>query len=91
MKILSLLLFFFTLSAGAQTAITVTVKEEETNAPLPFSTVSTNGVNYVTDIDGKVTLQNPGTVFTSSYTGYTPKKQTFKMACAFIRYCFLHK
>jgi len=78
MKILSLLLFFFTLSAEAQTAITVTVKEEETNAPLPFSTVSTNGVNYVTDIDGKVTLQNPGTVFTSSYTGYTPKKTYVK-------------
>ena len=78
MKILSLLLFFFTLSVGAQTAITITVKDAETKAPLPFSTVNTNGKHFVSDIDGKVVIHDPGTVFTASYTGYADKKTYLK-------------
>lgn len=63
---------------GAQTAITVTVKDADTKAPLPFSTVTTNGKNIVTDIDGKVVVHNPGAVFTTTYTGYADKKTYLK-------------
>lgn len=78
MKILSLLLFFFTLSIGAQTAITITVKDAETKAGLPFSTVTTNGKTFITDIDGKVVVPDPGTIFVTTYTGYTAKKTYLK-------------
>jgi Family of unknown function (DUF5686) len=78
MKLHILSFLLFTTFAFAQTAITISVKDEDNKGPLPFSTVTTNDVNYVTDIDGKVTLQNPGTIFTVSYTGYTPAKTYVK-------------
>ncbi|AWH84081.1 hypothetical protein HYN59_02680 [Flavobacterium album] len=75
MKTLTLLLFFFTLSVGAQTAITVTVKDAENNSPLPFATVESNGKSFIADIDGKVVVTHSG-VITVSYTGYTSQKIT---------------
>ena len=78
MKTLSLFLLFFTLSLGAQTPITITVKDADTKSVLPFSTVTTNGRTAATDIDGKIVIQDPGTIFTVSYTGYTSKKMYLK-------------
>ncbi|MEL1245579.1 DUF5686 family protein [Flavobacterium sp. DGU11] len=75
MKTLTLLFFFFTLSVGAQTAITVTVKDAENNSPLPFATVESNGKSLIADIDGIVVVTQPGVV-TISYTGFTSQKIT---------------
>ena len=54
MKILTFLLLLFTFAASAQTAITVTVKDAESNNALPFATVTVADKNFVTDVDGKV-------------------------------------
>lgn len=74
MRILTLLLLFFTLTTQAQTAITIKVKDAESNAPLPFATIESNGKSYITDVDGKLVLDKPGTSITVSYTGYSSEK-----------------
>lgn len=74
MRILTLLLFFLTLTTQAQTAITIKVKDAESNAPLPFATIESNGKSYITDVDGKLVLDKPGISITVSYTGYSSEK-----------------
>ncbi len=76
MRILTLLLFFFALPMGAQTAITVTVKDAANNSPLPFATIETNGKSFITDVDGKISIVQPGTTIAITYTGYKPQKVT---------------
>lgn len=74
MRNLTFLFLFFTLCAGAQTAITVTVKDAENNTALPFATIKSGNKNLITDADGKIVLQQkPDDNFTVSYTGYTTK------------------
>ena len=74
MKILTFLLLLFTLTAGAQTAITVTVKDAENNSALPFATVIAHNKNFIADVDGKVIVTDPGNSFTVTYTGYKQQK-----------------
>ncbi|MCW4468594.1 DUF5686 and carboxypeptidase regulatory-like domain-containing protein [Flavobacterium sp. MFBS3-15] len=74
MRILTLLLFFFTLTSQAQTAITIKVKDAGSNAPLPFATIESNGKSFITDVDGKLALDKPGKTITISYTGYGEQK-----------------
>ncbi|MGQ2982912.1 DUF5686 family protein [Flavobacterium sp.] len=76
MRILTLLLLFLTLSLQAQTAITIKVKDAENNAPLPFATIGSGKKNFITDVDGKLVLDDPGKTITISYTGYSPQKLT---------------
>lgn len=59
-------------AAFAQSPITISVKDSGNKKPLPFATIRTNNTNYVADIDGKITLANYGSDFSTSYTGYTP-------------------
>ena len=70
MKILTFFLLLFTINAGAQNAITVTIKDAETNSALPFATVISQGKNFITDVDGKLVMQHHGATLTLSYTGY---------------------
>ncbi|WP_294819895.1 DUF5686 family protein [uncultured Flavobacterium sp.] len=70
MRILTFLLFFLTLATQAQTAITIRVKDAESKAPLPFATVESKGKSFITDVDGKAVIDNPGPLVTVSYTGY---------------------
>lgn len=74
MRILTVLLFLFTLTIQAQTAITVVVKDAKSNDPLPFTTIESNGKGFISDVDGRVVLDQPGSFFTVSYTGYSPKR-----------------
>jgi hypothetical protein len=76
MRILTLLFLLFTLTAGAQTAITVTVTDAQSNTPLPFATVTSQGKNFITDVDGKLVLEHPSTSITAGYTGYANGKIT---------------
>ncbi|MCD0475149.1 DUF5686 and carboxypeptidase regulatory-like domain-containing protein [Flavobacterium sp. EDS] len=74
MKLLCFLTLFFTLSIQAQFQINGIVTEKVTNKPLPFATIVTDdGVNSITDVDGKFTLQSTASIeyFTVSYIGYT--------------------
>jgi hypothetical protein len=73
MKILYLLLFFITLTIQAQTAITVRVKDEKNN-PLPFATIEARGKSYITDVDGRLAIEQPGGTVIVTYTGYSPEK-----------------
>ncbi|MFP9112315.1 DUF5686 family protein [Flavobacterium sp. RHBU_3] len=72
------MLFFFTLSVGAQNAITITVRDAETNKPLPFATITSAAKNHVADVDGKLVLSVTANEFTTSYTGYSPQKTKLK-------------
>ena len=83
MKILTFLLLLFTLTAGAQTAITVTVKDAENNNALPFATVTAHEKNYITDVDGKVVVDNSGTTLSATYTGYKSQKITIETSRRF--------
>ena len=76
MKILTYLLLFFSLAAGAQNAINVTVKDAVTNRALPFATVRAANKNYITDEAGKLVLLlvQHGSEVKATYTGY--KTQT---------------
>lgn len=78
MKILTLFFLLFTLTVGAQNAITVTVKDAENNTALPFATITSKGKNLIADVDGKLVIQNNGTVFIVSYTGYYQQKINVK-------------
>ena len=76
MKILTFLFLLLSISVGAQTAITVTVKDAENNTGLPFATVISQGKNYITDVDGKLVLEQPSATITATYTSYTPQSLT---------------
>ncbi|TRW26629.1 carboxypeptidase-like regulatory domain-containing protein [Flavobacterium zepuense] len=71
MRLLNFLFLLITISMGAQTAITVTVKDAQNNTGLPFATVTSQGRNYITDVDGKLVLEEPSAIITASYTSYT--------------------
>jgi hypothetical protein len=83
MKILTFLLLLFTFAASAQTAITVTVKDAESNNALPFATVTVADKNFVTDVDGKVIIDESGTMLSASYTGYNQQKITVEASRRF--------
>jgi len=74
MKILTFLLLLFTVTVGAQTAITVNVKDAENNNALPFATVIAHNKNFIADVDGKVVITDAGNSFTVTYTGYKQQK-----------------
>lgn len=73
MKFLTIFLLLLSFSVGAQTTITVTVKDAENNTGLPFATVTSQGKNYITDVDGKLVLEQPSATILASYTSYTPQ------------------
>ena len=76
MRTLAILLFFISLHCQAQLTVTGTVKESETNKPLPFATVITDkGKAITTDLDGKFSAE-VNKAFTVSYTGYKKQKVT---------------
>lgn len=85
MKILQFLLLLFSLAAGAQTAITVTVKDAGDNSTLPFATITSNNKNFIADGDGKLVLQQPADFFTVSYTGYKSQKVMVHAGIKFYR------
>lgn len=71
-----LLFFFFTLVSQAQYRLNGIVKETSTNKPLAFASVSTtNGLQTVTDIDGKFVLESKTEIlnFEVSYIGFKNK------------------
>ncbi len=65
-----LLLIFTTFSAFAQKAVTISVKDSQTGDALPYATVYAGGHNFITDVDGNITLHNPSAIVSASYTGY---------------------
>jgi len=71
MRILTLLFLLISLSVGAQTAITVTVKDAQTQLGLPFATVISGNKSYITDVDGQLILEHPSATLQASYTGYS--------------------
>lgn len=70
MKLHTLLLLLFTFSAFAQKAVTISVKDSQTGNALPYATVYAGGHNFITDVDGNITLNNPSSIVSASYTGY---------------------
>ncbi|KIC02621.1 DUF5686 family protein [Flavobacterium sp. AJR] len=92
MKLLCFLTLFFTLSIQAQFQINGIVTENATNKPLPFATIVTDdGMNTITDVDGKFTLLSISSIeyFSVSYIGYTsitiytsPNKKFYKISLA---------
>jgi len=69
-----IILFFFLLSfsAQAQFQITGVVRDETTNKPLPFASISSKNGFEITDIDGKFNIESkePLLTFVISYVGY---------------------
>jgi hypothetical protein len=76
MKIVTFLFLLLSISVGAQTAITVTVKDAENNSVLPFATIISQGKNFITDVDGKLVIQDPSATITATYTSYTSQTVT---------------
>jgi hypothetical protein len=85
MKILTFLFLLFTLTTGAQTAITITVNDAETNSTLPFASITLHNKNFIADGDGKLVLQQPIDNFTVSYTGFKSQKITVAPGVKFYR------
>ena len=80
MRILTLLFFFISLSAQAQSAITGIVKDDKTQHALPFATIyQQNGKSVIADMDGKFILEHVTLyeVFTVTYLGY--EERSFKI------------
>jgi Family of unknown function (DUF5686)/CarboxypepD_reg-like domain len=76
MKHFCLMLFLFSLSLQAQFQVNGIVKENATNKPLPFATIScNNGTNTVTDVDGKFNISSKTVIssFEVSYIGFLKK------------------
>lgn len=76
MKQILLFLFLFSVSAQAQFQITGVVKDETTNKPLPFASISTKNGFEITDIDGKFDIESkqPILSFVISYVGFQKKE-----------------
>ena len=81
-----LLFFFFTLTLQAQFRINGIVKKSGSDKALPFASIKTNnGINSITDVDGKFDIHSKTAVtsFTVSYVGYNsltvevPKNKLF--------------
>lgn len=81
-----LLFFFFTLTLQAQFRINGIVKKSVSDKALPFASIKTNnGINSITDVDGKFDIHSKTAVtsFTVSYVGYNsltvevPKNKLF--------------
>ncbi|MES2486358.1 MAG: DUF5686 family protein, partial [Bacteroidota bacterium] len=70
MRILTFLFLLIHFTVTAQTAVTVTVKDAQTELGLPFATVVSGTKSYITDVDGKLILERPGTTLYATYTGY---------------------
>jgi hypothetical protein len=83
MKTYSLLLLLFTTFAFAQGPVTVTVKDAQTGAPLPYATVSSLQHQFVTDVDGKVVVAQTTGNITASYTGYETLDATIAHGISF--------
>ena len=73
-----ILFFFFLLSfsAQAQFQITGVVRDETTNKPLPFASISSKNGFEITDIDGKFDIESkePILSFVISYIGFQKKE-----------------
>lgn len=77
MKQLTWLFLFFTFAAQAQFRINGIVKDAASNKPLAFASVTAkNGLETITDIDGKFTLESKKELFAFevSYVGFHRKK-----------------
>lgn len=74
MKFHTLLLLFLTWAAQAQVTLSGTVTDSNTGEPLPFATISRDGITVIGDVDGNFVLEQAKLydVFTVSYTGYKP-------------------
>lgn len=75
MKQLLFLFFLLSFSAQAQFQITGVVRDETTNKPLPFTSISTKNSFDITDVDGKFDIKSnePITSFEVSYVGFIKK------------------
>ncbi|MFL9844582.1 DUF5686 family protein [Flavobacterium rhizosphaerae] len=73
MRVLTLLLLLCYGAMWSQSAITVTVKDEQTGMALPFTTITAEGKTFISDVDGSVTITEKLHSFNASYTGYKPK------------------
>lgn len=76
MRIFLFLVFFCSIYANAQHPVSGIVRNETTNKPLAFTTLSlSNGKTIIADVDGKFVIENTVGVtnFRVSYTGFHPK------------------
>lgn len=76
MKQIFFFFFLFNLSAQAQFQITGVVRDETTNKPLPFASISSKNGFEITDIDGKFEIESkePILSFVISYVGFQKKE-----------------
>ena len=76
MRVITVLLFLFSMAANAQFTITGIVKDGSTNSPLPFATIKTQeGNTIIGDLDGKFIIESKTKQqsITITYTGYEAK------------------
>ena len=76
MRVITVLLFLFSMAANAQFTITGIVKDGSTNSPLPFATIKTQeGNTIIGDLDGKFIIESKTRLqsITITYTGYEDK------------------
>jgi hypothetical protein len=81
MKNLLLVVLFFCYAGHAQFRVAGVLKDQQTNKPLAFATITAiNGAKDITDTDGKFTIESDTELpsLTFSYLGYTTRSVTIQ-------------